>query len=260
MHNECHSDFDPNFVSDILAQLPGTSQADITVEHVQRLEINSAVRNDKTISCPNCISFFWTEEEDLVELFVTCPACQTSFCVTCEHVLGPYKYLDHVCPSGSSDKQQTSIRHEVAEILTQASTSKCKNPNCRLSRDGTPITKEDGDCNVIKCKECKTLFCYICCKNLGLRSMEAHEKFPHENVFIPNAPKCWLFDEIAVNQTIEEAMKLRKVFRLSEYFISLQINKKAKQILVAQCRDLLGDLYENIVLEPNSSLEKCTIL
>lgn len=253
MYSECHSSFDPDVVNDILLQLPDNSQ-EFTANDIQKLSVNAAVRNNKTISCPNC-TFFWTEDEDLVELFANCSACKVAFCLTCDHVLGPYSYLDHVCPLESNNNNN---RTAVAEILSDASTFKCQNPNCEHSRAGTCITKQDGDCNVIRCPSCKVYYCYICNKSLGLRNMIAHESFPHDNSLIPRAPKCWLFDEIALDQTTEEAINLRKLHRLSEYFTSLPITRRAKQVLLAQCRDLVGDLCERIVLERPS--DKCTIL
>lgn len=255
LYSECHSSFDPDIVNDILAQLPDNSQ-EVTVRDIQKLSLNSAVRSNKTVSCPNC-TFFWTELEDgdLVELFANCSACKVSFCLTCEHVLGPYSYRDHMCPQESNDQYGRTV---VAEILSEASTFKCKNPNCDYSRAGTSIIKQDGDCNVIRCSSCKIYYCYICSKSLGLGSIKAHESFPHENSLIPWAPKCWIFDEIAFNQTTEEALNLRKIYRLSEYFSSLHISQRAKQVLLTECRDLVGDLCERIVLKPSS--DKCTIL
>ncbi|XP_031554716.1 E3 ubiquitin-protein ligase RNF19B-like [Actinia tenebrosa] len=256
LYDECHSSFDPDTVNDILVQLPDNSQG-VTSKDVQKLSVNSAVRSDKKVSCPNC-AFFWTEDEDFVELFANCSACKTAFCLTCEHILGPYSHLDHVCPLDNNSKNE---RKAVAEILSEASTFKCKNPNCEYSRAGTCMAKQEGDCNVIRCSSCKIYYCYICSKSLGFGKIRAHESFPHENSLIPGAPNCWIFDEIAFNHTTEEASNLRKLHQLSKYFSSLPISKKAKQVVLAQCRDLVGDLSEKIVLELNeSTVNKCTIL
>lgn len=262
LYNECQSEFDPDLIFDIASasQTPGNSQDTNTfVERLRKIELNAAVRLDTRISCPNCPYFYSTDdhEDDMFfELYAQCPQCKTSFCLTCNHSLGRYGYRDHVCAVDTFSNQK--VRHDLEELLTDAATFRCK--TCNLP--SAPITKQDGDCNVIKCSQCSIYYCYICNKNLGEQNMRAHENFPHQNEGIPAAPDCWLFDmPNEVNKTVDKAINLRKIYRVSMYFEALKMRQKEKEEIIALCGDLLGDIKDAILRHDNSSHENnCTIL
>ncbi|XP_020903704.1 uncharacterized protein DDB_G0292642-like [Exaiptasia diaphana] len=255
LFEECQSEIDPDLTYDIASasQMPENS---LDVNQLRKMELNAALGNDTKICCPNCPYFYIIDDNSdmFFEPFAQCPKCKTSFCLTCNHTLGRHGYRDHVCAVDTCITNE-KVRHDLEELLTDAATFRCK--TCVPS---APITKQDGDCNVIKCSQCSIFYCYICNKKLGPRNMRAHENFPHPNEGIPTAPECWLFDMNDDNKNVDEAINLRKIYKAKMYFDSLEIGQTEKEEIIAVCGDLLGDLKDVILQQYNNSRKnKCKI-
>lgn len=240
LYNECNAEFDPELVFDIALQL-ADEDTNINVEFLKSNEISAAVREEVKVYCPNCPYFYIEDglQDCFVDLFAECPVCQASFCLTCRHSLSQHGYRDHVC-AVDSFKTVERIRHELAEVLTNATLFRCR--SCKQS--STPGTKRKGDCNVIKCSRCSNNYCYICSKDLGLENEGAHQDFPHKNDSIPDAPWCWLVD--TEDQNIDEAINMKKIDNVIKYFSGLKISHREKQKMIACCADLLGNIQDRV--------------
>lgn len=182
LSDRCGSQLEFGLLSDILEQKVETPHFNFTGE-LRVLAVNGAVRRSSRIRCPNeeC-SFFFTqpEENSFQDLFMSCPDCEKDFCLTCKNLLSSQGYSDHVCPP---DKSITDSDANLGlhEILTEAIAVRCPNTECRTpDRAAVLAVKEFGDCNAMRCGTCGRFFCFICCKDLGGESQEAHQAFPHK--------------------------------------------------------------------------------
>lgn len=181
LSNQCQSQFEFGLLRDILEQNVAPEARIDMDQELRILAVNGAVRRRSRVNCPNeeCSYFFCKpEEETFEELFFSCPKCEGNFCLTCKNRLSIQGYSDHVCPP---DKFVTDADANMGlhEVLTEAIAIRCPNEQCSTTEGRVLAIKEPGDCNAIRCGECHRFFCFICCKDLGTKSEQAHQAFPH---------------------------------------------------------------------------------
>ena len=180
----CGSQLDFGLVRDILRQKGHTTRVTITGQ-LNTLALNDAVSRNSRITCPNeeCSFFFFIqpEENTFEELFMSCPRCVKDYCLTCKNSLSSQGYSDHICPldKGITDTN-SDADHRLHEVLTEAVGVRCPNMQCwRSDRAAALAVKEPEDCNTMRCGTCRRFFCFICSRDLGRKSQEAHQAFPH---------------------------------------------------------------------------------
>lgn len=260
--NQCQSQFDFDLLRDILGH-NAVHHGRIDVDQELRiLEVTSVISRGSRINCPNeeC-SYFYSkpEEETFEELFFSCPSCEGNFCLTCKNRLSIQGYSDHLCPpdKGVTDADANMRLHEV---LTEAVAVRCPNEECSTTDQGRALAiKEPGDCNAMTCGECHRFFCFICCKDLGTESQQAHQAFPHRNMTEEGAPPCWIFDDEERGLTDDLALKIRQLTAVTNYLVVLEMSDERKEALLCLNRKVLGDLYwclRNRITKPKEKRRK----
>ena len=178
LSTHCGSQLEFGLVRDILSQKGYTTRV-TTTGQLKAPALNDAVGRYSRLSCPNeeC-SFFFIRPD---ELFMPCLRCIKNYCLTCKNSVSSEGPSDHICPldKGITDTENDA-ENRLREVLTKAVGVRCPSMHCRTSdRIAALAVKEPGDCNVMKCYTCRRFFCFICSADLGRKSQEAHQAFPH---------------------------------------------------------------------------------
>lgn len=176
----CGAKWEYSLIKQILAPNTSSHAANIDDEHqyhkLAKLELLSArnkIENDCNIQkCPECETLYFqnndsmellgqiTNKNDLERIFKTkCVLCRnnTSFCWGCGE-----KWDDgHICDS--------SFRSELVDILSKAETKKIGDvdgvPEIRCCPNCCQLITHTEACKHMKCKACKTDFCFVCLKS-----------------------------------------------------------------------------------------------
>lgn len=175
----CGSQLEFGLVGDILAQI-SRATGTITQRSLREHILRCLGKNDR-IHCPNaeCTYFvIQTEDDDFQELFLSCPKCFKTYCLTCKHSLSRQGYKDHICPA-DNDITDTDANLQLHDVLTEAISVQCPNRQCRASEGAPLAVKDPADCNTIRCNRCCRFFCFICSRDLGRETRQAHQAFPH---------------------------------------------------------------------------------
>lgn len=145
--------------------------------------------------CPNAecrCHFDYVPRNSFNDVLLQCPDCGYHYCRLCLQAFGASdgEVLEHVCVVG--------LHRQLLEALDKATKAHCGNVGC--SSHGVLVTKElEQQCNAIRCRTCRHYFCYLCCRELGTTSEEAHRVFPHTT--FAGAP-CPLFNTPAAEPDI----------------------------------------------------------
>lgn len=175
----CGSQLEFGLVRDIVGQI--NRAAGPRVQRNLRENILRCLGRNVRIPCPNveCAYFvIQTEHDDFQELFLSCPNCSKTYCLTCKHSLSCQGYKDHICPA-DDDITDTDANLKLNDVLTEAISVRCPNRQCRESEGAPLAVKDPADCNTMRCSRCYTFYCFICSMDLGRESYRAHQAFPH---------------------------------------------------------------------------------
>lgn len=237
LEEACGSRLESFLLQDIVGQLP--NDRGVVVKQL-RGRRNSAV-TCQNHQCP--FMFYHHERTDFEVLFTTCPGCREAYCLTCKSRLSSQGFRDHICPINEDDEiTDKDISRGLLEALTGTLSIPCPSKHCQSSdQDEHLVAKEPADCNAVKCDRCRRFFCYICLKDLGTKRQEAHNRFPHRNIKMADAPRCWLFDDEQQGQTESEALQIRQVIAVMEFMSSLAISNERKATVLNQNREWLGE-------------------